>query len=237
MRDNSPGYIRQTVKGPHLTMKGGGERIVGFGNKDFKVVEIKPEIANFIIQFFHYSKKVYITSFIHLGVLIGRKFVGVLQFGRFGQIPLKNNWTGVEPREALELNRMWLSDEAPRNSESKALSYAIKFIKKVHPEIKLIQSFADGRLGKKGVVYQAANFDYFGYIWGSFYELDGTIYHQKAFTVKKNNSFKQLAHRKGEAKKHKYKQYRYLFFIDGRLRKVIKKKQKPYPKENKEEQP
>jgi hypothetical protein len=214
----------------------GGKRIIGFGNKEFKVEEIHPKIADFIISFFHYSKKVFLTSFIHLGIFIDLKFVGVLQFGRFGQIPLKHKWVEAETKECLELNRMWLADAAPKNSESKALSYALKYIKKVYPKVKVIQSFADGRLGKKGVVYQAANFEYFGYIWSSFYELDGEIFHQKAFSVKKNNSFKRVGHRKAEAIVHRHKQYRYIFFIDKRLRKTMKLKKKPYPKEGVEEE-
>jgi adenine modification enzyme len=231
-----PGYISQKVKPPHPKMRGGGgERTVGFGSSEFRVVEIEPAIANFIIRFFHYSKKVQLASFIHLGVFIEREFVGVLQFGRFGQIPLKHKWVDAENQETLELARMWLSDAAPRNSESRAISYAIKFFKKVYPEIKIIQSFADGRLGKKGVVYQAANFQYYGYIWATFYELDGEMYHQKAFTVVKNNSFKKIGHRMKEATKHKSKQYRYLFFLDNKLMKTIKKKRLPYPKEGQEE--
>jgi hypothetical protein len=51
----------------------------------------------------------------------------------------------TEIDEYLELNRMWLSDEAPKNSESKAISYSIKYIKRKYPKIKWIQSFADER--------------------------------------------------------------------------------------------
>ena len=53
---------------------------------------------------------------------------------------------------------MWLSDDAPRNSESRAISYAVKYIRKACPSVVWIQSFADERCGGLGVVYQAANF-------------------------------------------------------------------------------
>ena len=69
---------------------------------------------------------------------------------------------GTGSTDYLELNRMWLDDAAPRNSESRALSYAIKYIRRACPRVRWIQSFADERCGGLGVVYQAAGFE--GYI-------------------------------------------------------------------------
>jgi hypothetical protein len=51
----------------------------------------------------------------------------------------------TEIDEYLELNRMRLDDKAPKNSESKAVGYSIKYIKRKYPKIKWIQSFADER--------------------------------------------------------------------------------------------
>lgn len=60
--------------------------------------------------------------------------------------------------EHMELNRMWLSGAAPRNSESRAISYSIKYIRQACPSVAWIQSFADERCKSLGVVYQAVNF-------------------------------------------------------------------------------
>lgn len=80
---------------------------------------------------------------------------------------------------------MWLADSAPRNSESQALSYAIKYIRRVRPRVAWIQSFADERCGAWGVVYQAANFLYLRHHWTSFYELDGETYHEMLLSAHK----------------------------------------------------
>ena len=58
----------------------------------------------------------------------------------------------------IELNRMAFSDVLPRNSESRAISLAIKWIKKNAPHIEWIVSFADGTQCGHGTIYQAANF-------------------------------------------------------------------------------
>ena len=78
---------------------------------------------------------------------------------------------GAEVHEYLELNRMWFDDVAPRNSESRAISYAIKDIKRAMSHVAWIQSFAGERCGCLGVVYQAANFLFVGHHWTRFYEL------------------------------------------------------------------
>src|SRR5699024_619728 len=78
----------------------------------------------------------------------------------------------------IELNRMWIDDELGHNAETLLISSSIKILKKVRPEVKYIQSFADGRLGC-GTIYKAANFDYYGYTKSLFFkdELTGEVFH------------------------------------------------------------
>lgn len=141
-----------------------GEReIIGFGESDFYVKEIDRNLANKTIIANHYSKKVYNATYIHLGLFINGKFLGVLQYG-YAMNPASFDAvvSGSSLDGYLELNRMWLSDEAERNSESKAVSCSIKFIKGKYPKVKWIQSFADERCGGFGIVYQACNFKFYG---------------------------------------------------------------------------
>ena len=58
---------------------------------------------------------------------------------------------------------MWLSDDAPRNSESRAISYALKYIRRACPSVAWVQSYADERCQGLGVVYQACSFLYLGF--------------------------------------------------------------------------
>jgi adenine modification enzyme len=208
-------------------------KVVGYGCADFYVNEIGRNLAVKTIKENHYSKKVVNSSRFHLGVFISGKFFGVLQFGYlFNPTYHDKIVEGGSSENAMELNRMWLDDIAPKNSESKAISYAIKVVKKRFPQIKWIQSFADERCGGFGIVYQACSFSYYGEHKGEFYELDGEIYHSIQTRRKDNNSKLTLYLRrnKGRMKKLTLRQFRYIRFIDTRWKKKCLLKEQPYPK-------
>jgi hypothetical protein len=168
---------------------------IGFGGADFAVALLDRDLANGIIIANHYSGRVYRASTLHLGVWISGKLVGVLQYG-YAMNPASAGSvvTGTLMSEYLELNRMWLSDAAPRNSESKALAYSIRFIRRARPAVKWIQSFADERCGLFGTVYQAAGFTYHGEHRGIFWELDGEFYHNSLATNAKTANSPRAAH-------------------------------------------
>lgn len=213
----------------------GKREVVGFGNKDFSIKEIQRDKANEIIIKNHYSKKVYTATYIHLGVFMEETLVGVLQYG-YAMNPASQASVVQETKidEYLELNRMWLDDIAPRNSESKAISYSIKFLKQKYKKIKWIQSFADERCGKFGIVYQAANFKYFGEHTSSFWELNGETFHNSIMTseVAGPRGYKLLNDPKNKDKiiKHTLRQFRYLYFIDKKCEKNVLLKQKNFEK-------
>jgi len=100
----------------------GKREIIGFGSNDFKILEIDRNKANDVIVKNHYSKKFYNATYIHLGVFINNELLGVLQYG-YAMNPASCGSVvkGTEMDQYLELNRMWLNDKAPRNSESKAI--------------------------------------------------------------------------------------------------------------------
>jgi len=181
----------------------------------------------------HYSHRVVNNSYLHLGVYLDGALEGVLQFG-YALCPARAGKVVADTvqGEYLELNRMWLSDVAPRNSESRAISYAVKYIRRACPSVAWIQSFADERCGGLGVVYQAANFLYLGSHRTTFYMLDGETYHDMLLT----------AHRKGgqrgaylranlhRAEKRTLRQFRYIFFLKRAWMKRLRMSVQPYPK-------
>ena len=199
----------------------GEKTIVGYGSDDFYVRVIDRNIANELIVKNHYSKKYYTASYIHLGVFYHDDLMGVLQYG-YAMNPASQGSvvTGTEMDEYLELNRMWLHDDLPKNSASRAISYSIKYIKKAYPKVKWIQSFADERCGKFGIVYQAANFEYYGEHSSIFWELDGEFYHNSLMTrnPELSKAAKFIQENKDRAKKHEFRQFRYLYFIDKRAK-------------------
>lgn len=220
----------------------GKQDIIGFGSKDFYIKEVKRELANKIIIEKHYSHKIYSATYIHLGVFINGELLGILQYG-YAMNPASQESVVKDTKidEYLELNRMWLDDKAPRNSESQAISYSIKYIKrKFNGKIKWIQSFADERCGKFGVVYQACSFNYYGEHNQVFWELNGVVYHNIQMTVSKDTKryspeVEYLQTHKDQATKMELRQFRYIFFIDKRYKNKCCLNEMDYPKHYKEE--
>lgn len=214
----------------------GHKDIVGYGSDDFYVKEIEKNLANKTIIKNHYSKKIYNATYIHLGVFINNNFLGVLQYG-YAMNPASCGSVvkGTEMNQYLELNRMWLDDKAERNSESKAISYSIKYIKGKLKTIKWIQSFADERCGGLGIVYQACSFGYYGEHTSSFWEWDNEVFHNIQMTVKKGTKrytkrVHELQTNKDNAIKHDLRQFRYIKFLDKRWKDKCNKKLLPYLK-------
>jgi len=211
----------------------GAREIIGFGSDDWHVKEIDRKLANDLIVKNHYSKKFYNASYIHLGVFICGELLGVLQYG-YAMNPASCGSVveGTQMDQYLELNRMWLDDKAERNSESKAISYSLRYIRSKFPKIKWIQSFADERCGRFGIVYQAASFSYYGEHVSTFWTVDGEVYHNSLMTrdPKLSKSAKFLQDNKERATSEELRQFRYIKFIDKRWKKKCLLKEQPYPK-------
>ena len=69
---------------------------------------------------------------------------------------------------------MWLSDEMPKFSETITISLLHHYLKKVHPEIKHLISYADNSsdVGNEGTIYKAANYRQIDKIKSDFYILE-----------------------------------------------------------------
>jgi len=213
----------------------GTKKIIGYGKNDWFVKEIDKKLSKKLIIENHYSKKVCndATTHIHLGVFIENELLGVLQYG-YAMNPQSMGGVvkGTKLNEYKELNRMWLDDKAPRNSESKAISYSIKYIKARYPSVKWIQSFADERCGGLGIVYQASNFKYFGSHTSIFWEFENETFHNSLITNNNRSKKKELESRGfyENAIKQELRQFRYIFFLDKREIKNCLLEEKAYLK-------
>lgn len=127
--------------------------------KDLRVAPIKAADANRLVQRVHYSGKVVPNSQVHLGVFLAGSLEGVMQFGpcmvKKGLIGLVEgtSWNGF-----LELNRMAFSERLPRNSESRAISVAMRLLRKTYSHLEWVVSFADGTQCGDGTIYRASGF-------------------------------------------------------------------------------
>lgn len=213
----------------------GSREIIGFGSSDFYVKEIPKQISKELIIKNHYSKKVCndATTHIHLGCYINGELLGVLQYG-YAMNPqsMGSVVSGTKLNEYKELNRMWFDDKAERNTESKAISYSIRYIRSKFKTVKWIQSFADERCGGLGIVYQAANFKFYGEHMNIMWEFENEIFHNSIVTNNNRGKKAELEAKnwKEKAKKIELRQFRYIYYIDQKSIKNCLLKEKPYPK-------
>ena len=219
----------------------GATRAVGFGDGIFSVREIHRDHANAIISRNHYSRKFVNNSYVHLGVFIDGELLGVLQFGyAINPASGESVVAGTANNEYLELNRMWLDDFAPKFSESRAISYSVKYIRRAHPQVKWIQSFADERCGLNGKVYQAANFSFYGEHTSVFWEIDGEYFHNVVATSPSRGgriARQRFMAGRDRAVRHELRQFRYLFFMAPRFARGCNLQRKPYPAVGPEDEP
>lgn len=127
--------------------------------KDINIAPISAEAARHTVRMYHYSGKVVNNSQLNFGVFLNDRLEGAMQFGpSMDKSKLQGLVEGTAWNGFLELNRMAFSDRLPRNSESRALSVAMRLIKKHYPHIQWIVSFADAAQCGDGTIYRAAGF-------------------------------------------------------------------------------
>lgn len=83
---------------------------------------------------------------------------GVVTFGTPASRHLQIGASPTSPDAVIELNRLWVDDKMPRNTESWFMARAIKLM-----PTRIIVSYADTTAGHMGYVYRASNFYYAGW--------------------------------------------------------------------------
>lgn len=127
--------------------------------KDIILRPITRQEADALIKRVHYSGKVVNNSQLHIGVFYQGKLEGAMQLGpSLDKRKIMGLVEGTGWNEFIELNRMAFSDNLPRNSESRALSIAMKMLRKHAPQLKWVVSFADATQCGDGTIYRAAGF-------------------------------------------------------------------------------
>lgn len=127
--------------------------------KDIIIKPISAKDANLIIKNLHYSGKVVPNSQLHFGIFLNGRCGGAMQFGpSMVKNTMMNLVEGTGWNNFIELNRMAFADWLPRNSESRAIAYTMRFIKKHYPHIKWVVSFADATQCGDGTIYRASGF-------------------------------------------------------------------------------
>lgn len=127
--------------------------------KDIVLRPVTAGEANELVKRVHYSGKVVQNSQLHIGVFLGGRLEGAMQFGpSLDKRKIQGLVSGTQWHEFIELNRMAFSDALPRNSESRAIAVAFKLLRKHAPQLKWVVSFADATQCGDGTIYRASGF-------------------------------------------------------------------------------
>ncbi len=115
---------------------------------------IDTEVKDFIKQW-HYSKSSRSQQQKHVFKLVDKqdKLIGVAIYG--------NPMCRHHDKDIIELRRLCLIDDTPRNTESFFIAKTLKWLAK-NTDYTRVVSFADPNHGHQGTIYKASNFDYEG---------------------------------------------------------------------------
>lgn len=125
-------------------------------------------------------------------ILVGAMFYGKMamanQYKKYG-----------EQHEVIELRRLVLVDDTPKNTESFFIGWSLRWLKK-NTDIKTIVSYADPNYGHSGVIYKATNFKHVGMTSpGRVIIYNGKKYHDKTIRTKYKGKLKPFAKKVKEA--------------------------------------
>lgn len=198
--------------------------------KDIILRPIDAQTANALVRRVHYSHKVVNNSQVHMGVFYHGKLEGALQFGpSLDKRKLIGLVKGTKWNEFIELNRLAFTDVLPRNSESRALSVALRLLRQHAPHLKWIVTFADATQCGDGTIYRASGFVLTGIRKNSdlVKMTDGNILHKIVLQAGNNTAVRdkrRYGHNGGESANDVIKrvggdvlggfQLRYLYFLD-----------------------
>jgi hypothetical protein len=111
------------------------------------------------------------------------EMVGVCVYTRPAGPAAAQKYYPQDPDKCLELRRLCLIDNTPKNAESFFVSRTLKWLKK-NTDWKFVVSYADPEQGHEGTIYKAANFTYEGTTSpGSSLLVDGKAFHIRTLTM------------------------------------------------------
>ncbi|MBN4064106.1 DNA methyltransferase [Dehalococcoides mccartyi] len=197
-----------------------------------QVRPIESGIAKMVLTENHYLRSMPGGTQISLGAFIEGRLLGVLTFG-VGPTNAHRLVDSAARSDCVTLTRLWLSDELPKNSESRVIGIALRSLAKA-TSLKFVLTYADPSAKHMGVIYQASNWIYIGESQPMSLLDFGDGVHRNARTVGHQLGTHSLKHfrknglnvtRVPQAPKH-----RYIYFLDKTWRSRLKPEQLAYPK-------
>jgi hypothetical protein len=189
-------------------------------------------LARQLVERHHYLHSLPGGTCLAFGAFQGNRIMGVMTLG----VGPKNAHALVEgagPEDCLTLSRLWLSDELPRNSESRFIGVVLRSLRK-NTGLKFLVSYADPAQGHLGTIYQATGWVYTGLSEAMpLYDIgDGKARHSRSLSHAYGTHSLEHFSRHGVQVKLVPQQakHRYLYFLDPAWRERLKGPALSYPR-------
>ena len=165
----------------------------------------------------HYAKRIPPVTFAYGLVvaddLLGDKCVGCITYGSPASPQVARSLAPTAPKVVLELNRLVLQTDI-KNAASFLISRTLRFL----PGGLIVCSYADGKMGHVGYVYQAANFFYAGSATAHDHEylINGVPTHPRTLAARGITSPKEWARANNIETVPPRPKHRYVFFTGSK---------------------
>lgn len=111
------------------------------------------------------------------------KIIGVCIYTRPAGPTAGQSYYPENPTQVLELRRLCLIDDTPKNAESFFVGFTLRWLKKM-TDWEFVISYADAEQGHTGVIYKATNFKLIGKTGpGKTLEVDGKRFHIRTLSM------------------------------------------------------
>lgn len=194
--------------------------------------------ATHAVLSWHYSRKMPKAKLVRVGAWEDGRFIGVVLFGSGAGNSTNGSRYGLSASgQVAELVRVALRDH--HTPVSRIVALALRFLRKVNPDLKLVVSFADTAQGHHGGIYQAGNWVYTGLTEGDReFHVRGEILHPKAVYMRRWVQSESWIRENIDPAARLVKtpgKHRYLMPLDDAMRAQIAPLAKPYPKRAKDQ--
>jgi hypothetical protein len=166
------------------------------------------------------------------GVILSGRLLGALTLGVGPYLGYKLV-DESSPGDVVTLTRLWLSDELPRNSESRVLGILLRSLRK-ETALKFVLAYSDPAAGHLGTIYQATGWLYTGASSATpLYDIgDGRLHHSRSLAHQLgSHSIRFLASEGISARTvPQSAKHRYIYFLNESWRCRLRVPVLPYPK-------
>ena len=199
---------------------------------NLQVSPIPTQVAKELLEREQYLHSSPGGTHISLGVFLPHRLQGVITLGA-GPYNSPSLVEGGTASECLTLTRLWLSDELPRNSESRVLGVVLRALKR-QTELKFLVTYADPSQGHVGTIYQATGWLYTGLSEPTpLYDLgEGKTSHGRTVATRYGSRSIKYLRSQGLSLKliPQDAKHRYIYFLDPSWRDRLRVEPQPYPK-------